>query len=128
MWISCGEESTLDSCKVVASRAAEQGGTVVWHEYEGMPHVFPLLPGLSQLPQVKKCLGDWGDFCRRCVLRPQGLKSHGTRIGLYGEVESMIDLKMPHEISFSEVKTGMQKAMVDIERSFHRRQQNHMKL
>ena len=128
MWVACGEESTLDSCKVVASRAADQGTTIIWEEFEGLPHVFPLLPGLSQLPQVKRCLKDWAEFCRSCVIQPESLRSGELHIGYDGGVESMDTLKMPHKMKFPEVKERMQKAMVDIEQSFQRRQQSHSKL
>ena len=130
MWFACGEESVLDGCKVIANRAAEQGVAVVWEEYDGMPHIFPLLPGLGPLPQVKRCLEDWGDFCRRCVVQPESLKSsRGVRIGyeVQGEISS-VDLKRVWEMTFEEVKARMRKGMLDMEESFRHRQRSETKL
>ena len=31
-------------------------------DFEGIPHICPLLPSLRQLPQVKRCLKDWGNM------------------------------------------------------------------
>ena len=129
MWFACGEESVIDGCKVIANQAAEQGVAVLWEEFEGMPHIFPLLPGLGQLPQVKRCLKDWGEFCRRCVVQPESLKSsQGVRIGYEAGKESSVNIRISCEMDFEEVKARMRKGMMNIEESFQGRQRSQIKL
>ncbi|KAL2822227.1 Alpha/Beta hydrolase protein [Aspergillus cavernicola] len=63
MWFACGcEERGIDGNRVVASQAAKAGVTVVWNEYEGMPHEFMIF--LSALPQSKHLLQLWAAACR----------------------------------------------------------------
>ena len=114
---------------MIASRAAEQGVAVVWEEYEGMPHIFPLLPGLGQPPQVKRCLEDWGDCRCRCVAQPESLRSNrGVRIGYKTREESPVNLKASCSLDFEEVKARMRKSMMDMEESFQNRQRSQTKL
>lgn len=62
MWFTCGsEERSVDSNRVIASQAAKSGVTVIWNEYEGMPHDFPLLMG--NLPQAKHAMTAWAQVC-----------------------------------------------------------------
>lgn len=129
LWFACGEESVVDGSMVIASRAAEQGVAVVWEEYEGMPHIFPLLPGLGPLPQVKRCLEDWGDFCCRCVAQPESLgSSRGVRIGYNAKDESPVNFRTSCSLDFEEVKARMRKSMVDLEEPFQNRQRSQTKL
>ncbi|EIT79038.1 hypothetical protein AO1008_03329 [Aspergillus oryzae 100-8] len=48
--------------RVVASQAAKSGVTVIWNEYEGMPHEFPIF--LSALPQIHLLLQLWAAACQ----------------------------------------------------------------
>ncbi|KAI4246798.1 MAG: hypothetical protein L6R40_001827 [Gallowayella cf. fulva] len=61
MWFAYGEERLADEGKAVASLAAKQGVTVIWEQYEAMPHVFLLL--LDYLRASKQGLGHWAAFC-----------------------------------------------------------------
>ena len=128
IWFACGEESVLDGCKVVARRAAEQSVHVSWEEYLGMPHIFPMLPGLGQRPQVKRCLREWAHFCQKCVVQPGEIgASRAVRVDIGGEVDN-INVREMLEMDASEVKTRMGKGMTDIEQSFQRRQKHQTKL
>ena len=104
---------------VPPSRAAEQGASVFFERFVGMPQIPPLLPGLRQLPQVKRCLEDWGDFCWNCVVEPDLLK--GSKAVLFdyktGQ-ESSIGLEAPGKVAFREVKARMKKRM-KMEESLH---------
>ncbi|GAB1205001.1 hypothetical protein APSETT445_003667 [Aspergillus pseudonomiae] len=63
MWFACGcEERGVDGNRVVASQAAKSGVSVVWNEYEGMPHEFPIF--LGALPQTKHLLQLWAAACQ----------------------------------------------------------------
>ncbi|CAO1601711.1 hypothetical protein XANCAGTX0491_005354 [Xanthoria calcicola] len=63
MFFSCGEEMLADEGKAVASLAAEQGVTVIWEQYEAMPHCFPIL--LEQLEAGRKAVKNWAAFCSK---------------------------------------------------------------
>ena len=75
-----GEEPQQAGCKALVDQAVKQGAAIQIEEYKGMPHVFPLLPVLDQVPQVQRCLNAWGEFCRICVTEPDLLKSRRTVI------------------------------------------------
>ncbi|KAB8245044.1 Alpha/Beta hydrolase protein [Aspergillus flavus] len=63
MWFACGcEERGVNGNRVVASQAAKSGVTVIWNEYEGMPHEFPIF--LSALPQIHLLLQLWAAACQ----------------------------------------------------------------
>ena len=78
MWIAAGgEERCLDGNKAVASQAMRCGVPVVWTEYSGMPHEFPLL--LGQLPQAKHYLKRWAEICLAFVNKQQ-VRSRSLRV------------------------------------------------
>ncbi|PWY81568.1 alpha/beta-hydrolase [Aspergillus sclerotioniger CBS 115572] len=63
MLLLCGcEEAGVDGNRVVASQAAKSGVSVLWNEYEGMPHEFPLI--MSSLPQAKHAFELWARTCK----------------------------------------------------------------
>lgn len=61
----CGEERAADSNKVIAQRAFDQKVSVVWEQYEGMPHIFMQL--MDKLPHSKMSMEKWAQFCVSCV-------------------------------------------------------------
>lgn len=62
MFFASGQEMIVDGVKVIARTAFNQGTTVVFQEYEAMPHVFLWLCAGS--PQSEKCWNDWANFCK----------------------------------------------------------------
>ncbi|KAI2610156.1 Alpha/Beta hydrolase protein [Hypoxylon fragiforme] len=62
VYVSCGWECIADEIKYLASRMARDGVTVVFEEYEAMPHVFSSI--LPRRPEAKRCLDRWGAFMR----------------------------------------------------------------
>jgi len=56
-----GEEMLVDEGKMVASKAAKQGVTVIWEQWEAMPHCFAML--LEGLEAGKRVFKDWAAFC-----------------------------------------------------------------
>ena len=67
----------VDNSKVIAQRAAHEGCTVVWLEYEAMPHCFLFN---FNLPQTDDTFERWANFCSACVERPYHSKTEGSRI------------------------------------------------
>lgn len=61
MWFCYGEEMLADEGKAVASLAAQQGVTVVWEQFDAMPHCFSMI--FEQLEAGRKCFKRWADFC-----------------------------------------------------------------
>ena len=113
MWFACGaEERCIDSQRAVAGRAAKCGVSVVWNEYEGMPHEFPLLMG--KLPQAGHYFGRCAEACLEFI-KKQGVDGSGNR-------SKAIVVKMPdcrevetgtveelERLSFEEVRRRMRK-------------------
>lgn len=101
----------LDEGKAVAAKAAQQEVSVVWEEWEAMPHCFALV--FPSLPQAKKCLQDWAAFCTHAVEQvgtPMGTK--GIRFGAkIKKEEEMIDVKALGVMNDDELKMRMKKAM-----------------
>jgi acetyl esterase/lipase len=81
-WFGNGEECLVEACMFVAQRMAQQqcqqegeeddqkGTAVVFEEFAGMPHNFPLL--LERLEASRTCMKHWAEFIRMSVLSPQG--------------------------------------------------------
>jgi acetyl esterase/lipase len=65
MFFMAGEGLLADEDKIVAVRAAEQGVTVVWEQYEAMPHVFHEI--FPDLKASARCIDSVGRFARNCV-------------------------------------------------------------
>ena len=124
MWLACGEESVLDSNKVIARRAAGQGVRVQWEEYASMPHIFPLLPGLEGTPQAQACLRSWASFLTRCISSIESsTHAHGTIVGIDGTVERNLTLQqLLPEVCDEQVEELMQSNMLKLEDSFRQRQ------
>lgn len=66
IYIAVGSnERNADSTKVVAQSAAKQGVTVIWDEYEFLPHTWPLV--LKTYPHTSRCYQSWAEACSRFV-------------------------------------------------------------
>ncbi|KAI4286498.1 MAG: hypothetical protein L6R35_004253 [Caloplaca aegaea] len=61
MWLGYGEEMLADEGKSVAALAAQQGVTVIWEQFEAMPHCFSMI--FDQLKAGRRCFKNWADFC-----------------------------------------------------------------
>ena len=113
MWFGYGQEMLLDEGKAVACLAAQQDVSVVWEEWEAMPHCFALV-FFHALPQAKKCLHDWAKFCTEAVDQAgKPIRTTGIRFGAkYKEgEEAEIDVKALGVMNDDEVKMRMKKAM-----------------
>ncbi|KAI4196390.1 MAG: hypothetical protein LQ350_006576 [Teloschistes chrysophthalmus] len=61
MFFVYGEETLTDEGKSVASLAAQQGVSVVWEQFEAMPHCFSMI--FEHLEAGRRGFKDWADFC-----------------------------------------------------------------
>lgn len=81
MWMASGQERLTDSVKVIAKTASKQKVCVLWEQYEGMPHTWPMI--LGNLPQSELCFQHWARACHGFVARKDwDSSSHGTFITL----------------------------------------------
>lgn len=109
MWIQCGEEMLTDENKVLAQRAATQGVTVVFEQYEAMPHCFSML--LMGLEGSKKGFESWTGFITSCVQRPESIRTKGKLVEAKTLKESEIDVTKASEYEFEDVIRRMKDAM-----------------
>lgn len=108
VWLSAGWEMLRDEGASLAQRVVEQGGTLWWEEFEGMPHCFQML--LPSLPTSDVCYKSWGEFCRRAVEENTGLESRGRLIrAKTGEAED-VDVKGLGAVGLEEVRKAVEEA------------------
>ncbi|KAF1947638.1 acetyl-hydrolase [Clathrospora elynae] len=120
LFFSVGEEMLRDEDAVLAQRAVAQGVTVVWREFEAMPHCFALL--LDGLKGGDVHYEEYGKFCREVV---EGNKLENNGVFIAAKTLQRRDLDVRGgltELKEEEVKECMQKGRERIERKFNRRQ------
>ncbi|KAI1380336.1 alpha/beta hydrolase fold-domain-containing protein [Hypoxylon crocopeplum] len=73
VYICCGWECLADEVKYTASRLAQDGVTVVFEEYEAMPHMFAgVVPGCVE---SRRCLDGWTKFINAACEDPTKIQS-----------------------------------------------------
>lgn len=122
MWICTGQEMLADEGKVVAARAASQGVTVQFEDYEAMPHVFAML--LPALASSNRCMRSWGDFCRRCVEEPESVKTSGTYIATKSGEETIVDVKRISSVTVDDARGHNRDAKERRIKAFEKSQSN----
>lgn len=105
LWLCCGEEMLADQSKVIAQRAVSQECTVIWIQYETMPHTFPFL---LKVPQTLHSLTSCANFCRACVHAAHGMTTQGSILDRFMSAKS-VDVTQLINISFDEFKNGVRK-------------------
>ncbi|KAI8958357.1 alpha/beta hydrolase fold-domain-containing protein [Daldinia sp. FL1419] len=96
MYISCGWESLEDEIKYFTSKLARDGVTVVFEEYEAMPHVFEgLLPKLRESQRNRE---GYANFVKAVCEDPKQIKSSYTAIKArtLDELEINVEKLSPH--------------------------------
>ncbi|KAL8849740.1 MAG: hypothetical protein Q9221_005284 [Calogaya cf. arnoldii] len=114
MFFSCGEEMLQDECKAVASLAANQGVTVVWEQYEAMPHCFVLL--LEYLDAGQRGFRNWVAFCTQVAAgidndEEARFKTKGTWFAAKTCKETAVDVRSLSVYSREEVAEKMSSAI-----------------
>ncbi|KAL8680657.1 MAG: hypothetical protein Q9186_003142 [Xanthomendoza sp. 1 TL-2023] len=113
MWFACGEEMVADEASAIASLAAKQGVTMLWEQYEAMPHCFLLI--FEHLEASKKAFKNWAAFCARVAGGAEGqagakLETKGTWFAAKTCKETDVDVKSLAVCSQDEIKERMQLA------------------
>lgn len=95
LWLCYGQEMLVDEGKAIAKTAATQGVSVVWEEWEAMPHCFAQL--LGWLPVSKRCFAQMGEFCERAVEARneigKRIESKGTWYAVKSGKQREVDVK-----------------------------------
>lgn len=76
MFFSLGQEMLRDEDAVLASRLAMQGVTVVWREFECMPHCFAMM--LEGIGESRLHYSEYGKFCRDMVEKKGDVGTNGV--------------------------------------------------
>ena len=107
LWLSCGEEMLADEIRIVAAKAAKQGVSVNFEQWEAMPHCFALL--LVGSPMSKRCFKDWTDFYVQVV---QGANVDTNGIWFVAKTENQEEVKVEElaVMGDEEVKERMDEA------------------
>ncbi|PNY24770.1 Acetyl-hydrolase [Tolypocladium capitatum] len=77
VYMCTGWELLAFEDKFMAKKLARDGASVVFEEYEAMPHCFAMI---LAMPSTRRCLDAWGGFVRRAVEDPGGIASSATSI------------------------------------------------
>jgi acetyl esterase/lipase len=116
IFVSCGEELLTDECKVFAQKAARQGVTVVWEQYEAMPHCFAhILQGTLTSSQS---LESYASFVTRAVQNPSEITTKGTFFAAKSLESSSVDVCNLNDTSEEDVLEGLKHAQDKIVRNF----------
>ena len=111
--MTCGEEAVADSCKAVAAQALQQKVIIKYEGHAGMPHIFPLLAGMGQVPHV----GSWAHFCQQYS---KEASPKGANISLWIDHNTYEELDMRSKdlvsIDVKKVRLRMMQGMRIIER------------
>ncbi|CAJ2505299.1 Uu.00g126930.m01.CDS01 [Anthostomella pinea] len=103
IYICCGWECLADEDKYLASKLTKDGVTVVFEEYEAMPHVFASI--LTKLPESRRNLDGWTQFITAACKDPESIKSTFTSIKAKTLEEVEIDIKKLTPFSEEDVST-----------------------
>ncbi|CAG5150528.1 uncharacterized protein ALTATR162_LOCUS2690 [Alternaria atra] len=118
LFFSVGEEMLRDEGAVIAQRCVAQGVTVVWRDFEAMPHCFAML--LESNPSSPVHFDEYGKFCKE-VVEGKTLQSNGVFIKAKTLEKSEMDVKSGlTKIRDDEVEAYMQKGKERIEAKFRR--------
>lgn len=112
MWVETGEELLSDEDKYIATVAAQQGVTVVYDEFEAMPHCFALV--LEGLEGGRKCFSVWSDFIKAAVENPQSLKTRGRRYKAKTLEAEEVDVEKLSPFTEEEIMDRMRKRVGEL--------------
>lgn len=102
IYVCTGWECLADEDKYLVSTLTKDDVTVVFEEYEAMPHVFA--PILGQIPEAKRCFDGWARFITAAVENPGSLKSSYTLIKAKTCAESEIDVNTINSFTAADMR------------------------
>jgi acetyl esterase/lipase len=78
IYMCTGWEILAREDRFLARLLAAQGATVVFEEYEAMPHCFAMI--LTWTPSARRCFDAWAAFIRKAVDDPAAVESAATTV------------------------------------------------
>lgn len=105
------KERLSDSSKYVAQTAARQGVTVIWDEYELMPHNWPMV--FPKFAPSIQCYQSWAEACLK-IWRGDQVLSQGTFTKLEGLSREDVDVRNLTPLAFHEIKDMMRAALKQV--------------
>ena len=105
LYIETGQELLTDEDKYVAMRAASQNVSVVFEEYEAMPHCFAMV--LNGLPGSGRFFTAWSGFISTVVESREEVKTKGTVIKAKTLEEIPVDVTGLSTFTHDEVMARM---------------------
>jgi acetyl esterase/lipase len=122
LFFSVGDEMLRDEDAVMAQSAVAQGVTVVWRDFEAMPHCFAML--LESNPSSAVHFSEYAQFCKE-VVEGGSAKMESSAVAIKAKTCERSDMDVRSgltQIRFEEVQGYMQKGKERIERKFARGQ------
>ncbi|KAI1416576.1 alpha/beta hydrolase fold-domain-containing protein [Hypoxylon sp. FL1857] len=110
IYVSCGWETLADEDKYLVSRLTRDGVTVVFEEYEAMPHVFGVL--LPKLAESRRNLDGLTKFAKAVTEDPTKVQSSYTTIRAKTLEEAKIDADKLSPFTDEEVRDMARKKVL----------------
>ena len=104
LWFAVGSEIFYDGAKTVARKAARQGVSVTWREFEAMPHCFFMLPPLQRTKQAAMVYDAWAAFFRECAGAERVKPVQASRVAFADATEQDIPLDQSHDLSLDVIQ------------------------
>lgn len=112
IFVVSGEEMLADEGKAFVQKAAGQGVTVVWEQYEAMPHCFALL--LEGNAAGAMSFDTWAEFVKRAVQNPGEIVTGAEFITAKTLVRQPVDIGKLIEMSDEVILGRMKKSRQEI--------------
>lgn len=112
IFVISGEEMLADEGKAFVQKAAAQGVTVVWEQYEAIPHCFALL--LEGNPAGAMSFDTWAEFVKRAVQNPGEIVTRAEFITAKTLVRQTVDIGKLIEMSDEVILERMRKSRQEI--------------
>jgi acetyl esterase/lipase len=107
LWFASGQEMIVDAPKLIAQTAFSQGTTVVFQEYESMPHIF--MTQFLDSSQSRKCWSDWAGVCKS-LINADAITSKAEFIKAKGLQIEQLDLTKLTVLTVEEARRRMRQA------------------
>ncbi|KAH6678297.1 alpha/beta hydrolase fold-domain-containing protein [Halenospora varia] len=105
LYIQTGQELLTDENKHIVHKAALQSVTVVYEEYQAMPHCFAMV--LEQLPGSYTFFSHWSTFISDIVNKKESVTTKGTHYAAKTLKATKVDVKTLSVSSDEEVAARM---------------------
>lgn len=102
VYVCSGWELLADEDKFLVGKLASDGVTVVFEEFEAMPHCFAMI--LTSLPGAERCMRGWAGFLKAAVENPASIKTKAVTIKAKTLEEVDLDVATISPLSVEEMK------------------------